>query len=224
MTQQRITGRSREQLAERVAADMEDGWYVNLGVGLPLLIPRYLAADTEVLLHGEHGLVGLGQPPAAGEEDPDLTNAGGGPATLRPGGVSFDSATSFAIIRGGHLDAAVLGGLQVSRGGDLANWSVPGGRPAVGGAMDLATGARRVWVVMTHVDRDGRPKLVDECSFPLTGAGVVTRVYTDLAVFDVTDAGLTLVECADGVTVDEVADRTATDFEVRLNGTTGAAG
>jgi 3-oxoacid CoA-transferase B subunit len=211
------TGRDREQLAARVAADLEDGWCVNLGVGLPLGVVHHLPPDREIMLHAEHGLVGIGAAAAAGTQDPDLTDAGGNHVTLAPGASAFDSSTSFAIIRGGHLDVAVLGGLQVSRGGDLANWWVPGsGRVAVGGAMDLVSGARRVWVVMTHTDRKGRPKLVNECAFPLTGAGVVDRVYTDLAVFDVTREGMALVECADGVTVDDVARFTEPHFEVRM--------
>lgn len=207
-------GRSREQLAARVAADLADGWCVNLGVGLPLLVPAHLAAGKEVLLHGEHGLLGIGPAAPPGRQDPDLIDAGGNPVLLNPGAVAFDSATSFAIIRGGHLDVAVLGGLQVSAAGDLANWSAPGGRPRVGGAMDLVTGARRVWVVMTHTDRDGRPKLVRECTFPLTGAGVVDRVYTNLGVFDVTHGGLTLTERAEGVSVEDIARHTEAAFQV----------
>ena len=185
-----IGGRNREGIAVRLARDLRDGYVVNLGVGIPLLIPRYIPADVEVILHAENGVLGLGPPAPAGHEDPDLTDAGKQPATLIAGAAIVDSAMSFAIVRGGHLDVTVLGALQVSARGDLANWYVPGRNPAVGGAMDLVAGAREVWAVMEHVDRGGRPKIVEQCTFPLTGRQVVTRVYTDLAIFHIADGRL----------------------------------
>jgi 3-oxoacid CoA-transferase subunit B len=194
-----INGRSRDGIAERLARDLRDGYVVNLGVGIPLLVPRYIPADVEVILHAENGVLGLGPPAAPGQEDPDLTDAGKQPATLIAGAAIVDSAMSFAIVRGGHLDVAVLGALQVSAGGDLANWYVPGRNPAVGGAMDLVAGAREVWAVLEHVDRAGRPKIVEQCTFPLTGRQVVTRVYTDLAIFHIVEGQLRLKECAPGV-------------------------
>lgn len=208
----RITGRSRDEIARRLAADLLDGYTVNLGVGIPLAVPRHIPADREVFLQSENGILGLGPTPAPGTEDPDLTNAGKQPASMIPGGAIVDSATSFAIIRGGHLDVTILGALQVSERGDLSNWYVPGRNPAVGGAMDLVAGTPQVWVCMEHVDRHGQPKLVRECTFPLTGRGVVTRVYTDLAVFHVLDGRLTLVECAPGVTPEDVRRRTEADY------------
>jgi len=201
-------GLSRESIARRLAQDLRDGFVVNLGVGIPLLIPRFIVPGTEVILHAENGVLGLGPAPPPGQEDPDLTDAGKQPATLTSGAAIVDSAMSFAIVRGGHLDVTVLGALQVSQHGDLANWYVPGKNPAVGGAMDLVAGAREVWAVMEHVDRSGRPKLVERCTFPLTGRRVVTRVYTDLAVFHVADGELRLKECAPGVPPEEVRART----------------
>ncbi|NUL45600.1 3-oxoacid CoA-transferase subunit B [Cellulosimicrobium funkei] len=208
----RLAGRSRDEIARRLAADLVDGYTVNLGVGIPLAVPQHIPEDLEVFLHSENGILGLGPAPAPGTEDPDLTNAGKVPASILPGGAIVDSALSFAIIRGGHLDVTILGALQVSASGDLANWYVPGRNPAVGGAMDLVAGTPQVWICMEHVDRQGRPKLVPECTFPLTGRGVVTRVYTDLAVFHVLDGRLTLVECAPGVTPEDVRARTAADY------------
>jgi len=207
-----IRGRSREGIAARLASDLRDGFVVNLGVGIPLLIPRYIPADVEVILHAENGVLGLGPPAGAGQEDPDLTDAGKQPATLIVGAAIVDSATSFAIVRGGHLDVTVLGALQVSACGDLANWYVPGKNPAVGGAMDLVAGAREVWAVMEHVDRGGQPKIVEQCTFPLTGRRVVTRVYTDLAVFHVVDGQLRLKECAPGIGPAAVRERTAAPY------------
>ncbi|GAA1667825.1 succinyl-CoA--3-ketoacid-CoA transferase [Citricoccus zhacaiensis] len=208
----RITGRTRDEIAQRLAADLVDGYTVNLGVGIPLAVPQHIPADREVFLQSENGILGLGPAPEPGAEDPDLTNAGKQPTSMIPGGAIVDSATSFAIIRGGHLDVTILGALQVSEAGDLANWYVPGRNPAVGGAMDLVAGTPQVWVCMEHVDRHGQPKLVRECTFPLTGRGVVTRVYTDLAVFHVIDGVLTLVECAAGITPEDVRLRTAADY------------
>jgi 3-oxoacid CoA-transferase subunit B len=207
-----VRGLSREGMAERLARDLRDGYVVNLGVGIPLLIPRFIPPGAEVILHAENGVLGAGPQPPAGQEDPDLTDAGKQPVTLVSGAAIVDSAMSFAIVRGGHLDVTVLGALQVSAAGDLANWYVPGGSPAVGGAMDLVAGAREVWVVMEHVDRAGRPKLVERCTFPLTGRGVVTRVYTDLAVFHLEDGRLRLKECAPGVPAGAVRARTAARY------------
>jgi 3-oxoacid CoA-transferase subunit B len=207
-----VRGLNREGIAQRLARDLRDGFVVNLGVGIPLLVPRFIPPGAEVILHAENGVLGLGPAPSAGQEDPDLTDAGKQPATLTSGAAIVDSAMSFAIVRGGHLDVTVLGALQVSERGDLANWYVPGKNPAVGGAMDLVAGAREVWAVMEHVDRSGRPKLVERCTFPLTGRRVVTRVYTDLAVFHMVDDQLRLKECAPGVPPDAVRARTAARY------------
>lgn len=207
-----VRGRTREEMARRLARDLRDGYVVNLGVGIPLLIPQFILPHQEVILHAENGILGLGPAPARGLEDPDLTDAGKQPATLISGAAIVDSATSFAIVRGGHLDVTVLGALQVSADGDLANWYVPGKNPAVGGAMDLVAGARQVWVVMEHTDKQGRPKIVGQCTFPLTGRRVVTRVYTDLAVFHFVDGQLRLKECAPGVPPETVRERTAAPY------------
>jgi 3-oxoacid CoA-transferase B subunit len=207
-----VRGLTREEMASRLARDLRDGYVVNLGVGIPLLIPQFIPTGVEVILHAENGILGLGPAPAPELEDPDLTDAGKQPATLTSGAAIVDSATSFAIVRGGHLDVTVLGALQVSADGDLANWYVPGRNPAVGGAMDLVAGAREVWVVMEHVDRQGRPKIVDRCTFPLTGKRVVTRVYTDLAVFRMEGGRLRLKELTPGVTAEAVRDRTAAGY------------
>ncbi len=209
-------GLGRIELAERVAADLVDGWCVNVGIGMPLLLPSVPTPGREILYHCEHGLVGVGRPARADEIDPDVTDAGKGYVTLVEGAASFDSSTSFAIARGGRLDLAVLGGLQVSQHGDLANWMVPGGDPGVGGAMDLAVGARRVWVMMTMLNKLGEPKLVRDCTFALTGKAVVDRVYTDLAVFEFVDERLTLREYAPGVGADEVAAAIAAEYVVEL--------
>jgi 3-oxoacid CoA-transferase B subunit len=213
-----VRGLSREGIAERLARDLRDGFVVNLGVGIPLLVPRFIRAGAEVVLHAENGVLGLGPAPPPGREDPDLTDAGKQPITLISGAAIVDSATSFAIVRGGHLDVTVLGALQVSGRGDLANWYVPGKNPAVGGAMDLVAGAREVWVVMEHVDRAGRPKIVEECTFPLTGRRVVTRVYTDLAVFHLADGELRLKEYAPGVPPAAVRERTAAPYAEDFSG------
>jgi 3-oxoacid CoA-transferase subunit B len=199
----RVAGRTREGIAQRLARDLRDGYVVNLGVGIPLYVPLFIPEGTEVVLHAENGVLGLGPAPD-GEGDPDLTDAGKQPITLMPGAAITDSAMSFAMIRGGHLDVTVLGALQVSAGGDLANWYVPGKNPAVGGAMDLVAGTPQVWVTMEHVDRKGRSKILPACTMPLTGRGCVTRVYTDLAVFHVVDGTLRLVECAPDVTREQV--------------------
>jgi 3-oxoacid CoA-transferase subunit B len=209
---EQVSGRSRDGIAQRLAADLRDGFVVNLGVGIPLLVPGHIPANIEVILHAENGVLGMGPLAAPGHEDPDLTDAGKQPVTLITGAAIVDSALSFAVVRGGHLDVTVLGALQVSGRGDLANWYVPGQHPAVGGAMDLVAGAREVWVAMEHVDRAGRPKIVEHCTFPLTGREVVTRIYTDLAVFYVVAGELRLAECAPGITPEVIRARTGVPF------------
>lgn len=203
---------SRENVARKVANDLEDGFVVNLGVGIPLLVPAAIRPDTEIVLHAEHGVLGMGPLASPDVADPDLTDAGKQPITLMSGAAIVDSATSFAMIRGGHLDVTILGALQVSAEGDLANWYVPGQAPAVGGAMDLVAGVPEVWVAMEHVDRAGRPKLVRQCTMPLTGHRCVTRVYTDLATFHVRDHRLHLVECTPGVTPAQIREVTEADY------------
>ena len=197
---------TRDQMAARVARDIPEGSYVNLGIGLPTMVANHLPKDREILLQSENGLLAMGPAPSPGSEDSDLINAGKQPVTLLPGGAYFHHADSFAMMRGGHLDFCVLGAFQVSKTGDLANWhtGAPDAIPAVGGAMDLAIGAKRVYVMTEHTTKQGQSKIVDRCTYPLTGIGCVNRIFTDLAVLDVTPRGLEVLEVVDGLSFDEL--------------------
>ena len=211
MTEATVMKWSKAQMAARVARDIEDGMVVNLGIGMPTLVANHIEGTREVMMHSENGVIGFGAAPAAGEEDYDLINAGKEAVTLLPGGCFFHHADSFAMMRGGHIDVCVLGAFQVAANGDLANWHTgqADAIPAVGGAMDLAIGARRTWVMMEHTSKTGAPKIVQSCTYPLTGLGCVSRVYTDLAVIDFVDGTLQVIDLVDGLSLEGLQARTA---------------
>jgi 3-oxoadipate CoA-transferase beta subunit len=213
---------TRDQMAARVARDIPAGAYVNLGIGLPTMVANHIPREREVFLHSENGILGMGPAPAPGEEDWDLVNAGKQPVTLLTGGAYFHHADSFGMMRGGHLDICVLGAFQVSQGGDLANWhtGAPDAIPAVGGAMDLAIGAKRVFVMMEHQTKGGEHKIVERCSYPLTGIGCVSRIYTDLAVIDVTPEGLVAREWVEGLSFEQLCEMTGAPLARAAAGTT----
>lgn len=202
-------GWTREEMAQRAAAELEDGHTINLGIGIPTLVANYIG-DRDVMIHSENGLLGMGPFPYEGEADPQIINAGKQTVTIVEGGSTFESPLSFSMIRGGHVNLAVLGAMQVAQNGDIANWSIPGKKvTGMGGAMDLVSGAKRVIALMTHASKKGMPKLMKECDLPLTGIGCVSRVITDLGVFDIKDGAFVLVEKAEGVSLDEIKEKTA---------------
>jgi len=215
-------GRTREEMAQRLAQDIPDGWYVNLGIGIPELVAKFVPEGRELIYHTENGLLGMGPTPEPGEGDPELINAGKRQVTALPGAAFFHHADSFAMIRGGHLDLCVLGALQVACNGDLANWSTGADDaiPAVGGAMDLVAGVKSIFVITQHCTKEGEPKLVDACTYPLTGRGVVNRIYTDLAVIEVTPGGFQLIELSPGVDLDTVKERTGAPLLMPAAGNT----
>ncbi|MDO6656581.1 CoA transferase subunit B [Anaerobacillus sp. 1_MG-2023] len=207
----------RERIARRAEQEIMSGYYVNLGIGIPTLVANYISEDKVIVLQSENGLLGIGEYPQENELDPDLINAGKETVTAIEGASYFDSAESFGMIRGGHIDLAILGGMEVSEGGDLANWMIPGKMiKGMGGAMDLVHGAKKITVIMDHVNKDGAPKIVKECSLPLTGKGVVNRIITDRAVLDITDEGLVVQEIASGYTLEEIRNATEPEINVSL--------
>lgn len=207
-------GRTREEMASRLAQDIPNGSFVNLGIGIPELVARFVPEGRTLIYHTENGLLGMGPSPEEGQGDPELINAGKRQVSANPGSAFFHHADSFSMIRGGHIDLCVLGAMQVASNGDLANWSTgkPGAIPAVGGAMDLVAGVKSVYVITKHSTKQGEPKLVEQCTFPLTGLGVITRVYTDLAVIEITDQGFQLIELSPGVEFDYVQERTGAEL------------